>query len=1539
MKLKFFKLSFLIIALLISGSYVSPKQIFAQSCDSSVSVSVDPNFSVNPGETFPINWGAGYQTYEPTGGTNTYTVNVYNYSISSGPLQTWTATTDNLEQPPEGGSYNVQGGIYSVTDYTVTAGVVSSISCPDGTSASDTVTVSLQNVENPPIPGGWSAWSSWGACSVTACGSTGTQTSTRTCTNPAPSGGGADCSSLDGGNSSRTQPCSTAACSVPGGWSAWGACSVTACGSTGTQTRTCTNPAPSGGGANCVGSSTQSCSTAACGAPPPSGTLSATNCTIASNASTCSDTNVTWTTSNLISGTSTAVTKSNPSGTVSTATSGTNVDVTVNFGPTIFYLYHNGSEIAPSATVYATCVSGASWDGAKCAPTIPPGPHNQAGGYLDTNANSANNNGNCSYLSGWAWDPDFPNNATSVHIYHNGSFYTSVNAGGYRPDLPGNHYHNFLYYIPNAWKTGTNHAINIYVIDLNGDGNPNLVYSPVTSLNCSVPPPSNLSLSCPSPGTTVYASWTVPSGWNTFYLRANPGAGNGTWPSAVIQDTIVGPSSSFSSTPGQTYYTWVHTRNSEGGSWSIDINGNVTCPSLINGACSSPDNHLNPCSSGTPSAISDNVSSWNWSCNGSNNGTNDSCSEIKPVPGGWSAWSSWSACSVTACGSTGTQTSTRTCTNPTPANGGAECLKTDGTRGLTETQSQSCSTTACPSGTLTASNCTIISGNSSCNTNLTSSTTNPIGPSTITTPVNITVTGSLYPVAYGNRTFSLINNSTTLATATATASCSSGTVWNGSICILPPTASVSASPSSIGYTSSSTISWSSTRATSCALYRGVEANPVATGIPGGSFNTGSLTASTQYTVYCNNVAGTTSDSVTVAVGGAPSGSMTLSPTSCPISAGNSSCNINIIWSTTNPIGTSAITATGMTSVNGNSGSQAFAVPYNSRTFYLYNAGYLLDQKTATSSCDVNTTWNGSVCALNAFTVTATAGSGGTISPASRSVNYGSITTFTVTPNTGNYYIYSVTGCSGSLSGNIYTTGTITSACTVSATFMFGTLTPASPSCTISSGNSSCNVNLTWSTTNPIGTSAITATGMTSVNGNSGSQAFTVPYAGRTFYLYNDAKLLAQSSATSSCASGTAWTGSSCAPVIPGGWSAWGPCSVTACGSTGTQTRTCTNPVPSNGGADCSGPYSQACSTAACPSGTLSATSCAIPGNASNCNSSVTWTTANLTSGTTAVTRNNPNNTPVAPPISPTTSGTNVSNTVKYGASTFFLYHNINGVPTVLASSNINASCASGSIWNGSKCKIGGVSGTLTPASSSCDIAQGQSDCSINFSWDTLNPHPGSTSAVTRNPNNTVVGTGNSGANVPFVIKYNTETFFLYNFAVELARSTVTSRCVSGTAWDGIKCVAIGICTDPAANNTGSPLPCTYGPGGGGICGNSIVESPETCDNGSSNGSCPNTCSASCTINSCSGGAGGTTIEAEETTITSGDSTIITWDGGGTCTGTNFSTDTDNNPSTPGAPSGSIEVNPTSTVIYTVTCDGESASVTVNVKKKPIFIEN
>ncbi len=98
-----------------------------------------------------------------------------------------------------------------------------------------------------------------------------------------------------------------------------------------------------------------------------------------------------------------------------------------------------------------------------------------------------------------------------------------------------------------------------------------------------------------------------------------------------------------------------------------------------------------------------------------------------------------------------------------------------------------------------------------------------------------------------------------------------------------------------------------------------------------------------------------------------------------------------------------------------------------------------------------------------------------------------------------------------------------------------------------------------------------------------------------------------------------------------------------------------------------------------PTGTLSATDCNIAIGGTNCASSVTWTTADLTPNPTAVTKNTP-----APntPVSSATSGTNVSNTIPYGATTFFLYHN--GVE--LAQDLADAKCTIGSSWNGSLCE-------------------------------------------------------------------------------------------------------------------------------------------------------------------------------------------------------------------------------------------------------------
>lgn len=92
------------------------------------------------------------------------------------------------------------------------------------------------------------------------------------------------------------------------------------------------------------------------------------------------------------------------------------------------------------------------------------------------------------------------------------------------------------------------------------------------------------------------------------------------------------------------------------------------------------------------------------------------------------------------------------------------------------------------------------------------------------------------------------------------------------------------------------------------------------------------------------------------------------------------------------------------------------------------AGSTFTTAAITSDCSVTATF-----LPITYTVTSSAGAGGTIGPASAIVSHGATTTFTVTPNAG-YDIASVSGCNGSLAGNVYTTGAIVGACAVTATF-------------------------------------------------------------------------------------------------------------------------------------------------------------------------------------------------------------------------------------------------------------------------------------------------------------------------------------------------------------------------------------------------------------------------------------------------------------------------------------------------------------------------
>lgn len=105
----------------------------------------------------------------------------------------------------------------------------------------------------------------------------------------------------------------------------------------------------------------------------------------------------------------------------------------------------------------------------------------------------------------------------------------------------------------------------------------------------------------------------------------------------------------------------------------------------------------------------------------------------------------------------------------------------------------------------------------------------------------------------------------------------------------------------------------------------------------------------------------------------------------------------------------------------------------------------------TANCEVQASFS-----INSYTVSASAGEGGTVNPTTQIVNHGSSAQITITPNEG-YSIANVTGCNGSLSGDTYTTGSVTANCQVQTSFSIdsytvtasagegGTLNPATQS--------------------------------------------------------------------------------------------------------------------------------------------------------------------------------------------------------------------------------------------------------------------------------------------------------------------------------------------------------------------------------------------------------------------------------------------------------------------------------------------------------------
>ena len=179
------------------------------------------------------------------------------------------------------------------------------------------------------------------------------------------------------------------------------------------------------------------------------------------------------------------------------------------------------------------------------------------------------------------------------------------------------------------------------------------------------------------------------------------------------------------------------------------------------------------------------------------------------------------------------------------------------------------------------------------------------------------------------------------------------------------------------------------------------------------------------------------------------------------------------------LGSSGITHTVTPSAGPNgtiSPSTPQTVEYNSTTSFTVtpDPGYQIESVTGcggtltgdtyttgpiTADCTVTASFAESSIT---YTVTPSVGSNGTITPSTpQTVNHNATTSFTVTPDTG-YSIASVTGCGGTLTGNIYTTGPITADCTVTASFAASSTYSISGRVTTDTGDPLSKVTMTLS---------------------------------------------------------------------------------------------------------------------------------------------------------------------------------------------------------------------------------------------------------------------------------------------------------------------------------------------------------------------------------------------------------------------------------------------------------------------------------------------
>ena len=200
-------------------------------------------------------------------------------------------------------------------------------------------------------------------------------------------------------------------------------------------------------------------------------------------------------------------------------------------------------------------------------------------------------------------------------------------------------------------------------------------------------------------------------------------------------------------------------------------------------------------------------------------------------------------------------------------------------------------------------------------------------------------------------------------------------------------------------------------------------------VQSGANQTFNITANTGYKIAGVTVDGVSQGAIASYTFSAVSANHTISATFTPLTyftlstsnGGTGSGSISV-----NPVGTSYLAGTPVTLT---------ANPNANSVFSGWSGGC----SGSSASCQVTMNSNVSVTAtfnLKTYTITASAGTGsghGTINPAAQTVLSGSTAVVTVSPDSG--YTATASGCGGSLTNNIFTTGAVNAACTITVNFI------------------------------------------------------------------------------------------------------------------------------------------------------------------------------------------------------------------------------------------------------------------------------------------------------------------------------------------------------------------------------------------------------------------------------------------------------------------------------------------------------------------------